>query len=110
MFPIQDITDLDLAFPAHVKHLMPDMKDIPPEFKKDSMGLKWCRIVRTWFYNGLPKDTSFYPKEGVEARKAVRHVQAILGSYEPRHEDKMAATAFLLSEWFDDVVGYEVVK
>lgn len=40
-------------------------------------------------------------KPGVDAHKALRAIKAVLGSYEPKHEHKEAACAFMLSEWFD---------
>ena len=49
------------------------------------------------------------PKEGVDTKKALRHVKAVLGSWEPKHEHKEAGVAFLLNEWFDDVT-YETTK
>ena len=97
MFEIQPISDLDLAFPAQVKHLMPKSADIPPEFSDH--GNVWNRLVSDWFYSGL-SSLDLTPKEGVDKSSALRHIRAIMGSFEPKHEDKMASCAFLLSEWF----------
>ena len=38
-----------------------------------------------------------------DTNKAIRHLKAILVSYDPKHEHKEAGVAFLLSEWFEDV-------
>jgi len=101
MFPITEITDIDLAFPARVLHLMPSESDIPPRFR--DAGVRDVQLVARWFYRGLPDDTEFVPRPGVDARLALRQISAILRSFEPRHEHKMAATAFLVAEWFEDV-------
>ena len=34
---------------------------------------------------------------------ATKYLKAFMGSFEPKHEHKEAAVAFLLNEWFDDV-------
>jgi hypothetical protein len=98
---IQEIDDVFLAFPANVSHLMPRYEDIPEEFKSSSN--KWCGIASRWFFKGLPKTTVFKPKEGVDTNKALRHLGAIQGSFEPKHEHKEAAVAYLMSQWFDNI-------
>lgn len=106
MFPIQDIDNITLAFPANVSHLMPAYKDIPEEFKRPCG--KWQDVVSAWFFCGL-KNAKWTPKEGVDTNKALRHVKTIMGSFEPKHEHKEAGCAYLLSQWFDDVT-YEKAK
>lgn len=105
MQPIK-VTDAALAFGGDMKTLLPKMEDIPEEFKKENT--KWNKVVSDWFYNGL-KVSKWSPKEGVDLNEAVRHIQAILGSFEPKHEHKMAGCAYLLSEFFDDI-QYERAK
>lgn len=100
MFPIADIDDVTLAFPAGIKHLMPPYADIPEEFKQH-LDTKWNRLQSDWFYRGITK-LEVTPKPGVNKDKALRHLAAIQGSYEPKHEHKEAAVAFLMSEWFED--------
>lgn len=97
-----ELTDIDIAFPASVKHLMPDYKDIPTEFKSWNNPTKWNKFVSTWFALGV-KNVKYKPKVGVDQTKALRHVKAIMGSWEPKHEHKEAAVAYLLSQWFDDI-------
>jgi hypothetical protein len=96
----QDIDDLTLAFPASVASLMPDKEDIPEDIIRGRS--KWCRVTSDWFFCGL-HNTKWTPKEGIDQAKALRHVGTILGSWEPKHEDKEAAVAYLLSQWFEDV-------
>lgn len=99
MTPIAEVSDLDLAFPADVTLLMPRYDDIPEEFRNGSS--KWNRLFADWFFSGLEKlDAS--PKDGVDVKKALRHIRAIMGSFQPSHEHKEAAVAFLLSEWLED--------
>ncbi len=94
--PVDDIT---LAFPASVSALMPPMEDIPEEFMR--MHGKWNELTTCWFFRGV-KDLELKPKEGIDQDVALRHIRAILGSYEPKHAHKEAAVAYLLSLWFDD--------
>lgn len=100
MIPIQDVTDIDVAFPASVSHLMPAYADIPKPFKDGST--KWNQLATDWFFCGI-KNLELTPKDGVDPTKALRHLKCIMGSFEPQHEHKEAAVAYLLSEWFTDV-------
>lgn len=95
------ITDVVLAFPASVKHLMPPMLQIPAEFRNGRS--PWCRLARDWFANGLGKP-EFHMAPGIDGDDATRHLSAILKSFEPKHEHKEAAVAYLASLWFQRVV------
>ena len=98
MFPIAEIDAVTAAFPASVRDLMPKYEDIPAEFKR---GLTpWNKLVSTWFFCGL-KSLDLTPKDGVDKDKAIRHVRAVMGSFEPKHEHKEAAVAYLASRWLD---------
>lgn len=98
------ISDAEAAFPAHGNKLLPPKSDIPESFDSDN---KWHDIAYGWFYFGLPKGVKFYPKDGIDPKLAMRHLKAALGSFEPKHEDKMTGVAWLLSQWFDDVRDWE---
>jgi hypothetical protein len=104
----QDIDRITMAFPASVRHLMPAYEEIPDEFRNLNSRSKWARMFSDWFYAGL-KDIKTTPKPGIDSEKALRHVGTIMGSFEPKHEHKEAACAYLLSLWFDDV-SYTVAE
>lgn len=90
------VGDVDVAFPASVKHLMPSMEEIPKEFQRGRT--YWSTLTSEWFFRGLKSlPTS---KEGVDRNQALRHLKCIMGSFEPRHEHKEAAVAYLMSLWF----------
>lgn len=99
MYPISEIDNLTLAIAASVEHLMPKYSDIPDEFKRTSN--KWNLFFNQWFFRGI-NNFSLTPKKGVNAKKALRHISAIMHSFEPKHEHKEAAVAFLLNEWFQE--------
>ena len=104
MIEPQEVTDLDLAFPAYVMgSLLPNWGDIPAEYKS---GNRWAVLANHIFYKG-GEDVAIKVKEGVDRRKAKRHLMACLGSYQPNHEHKIAGVAWLMSQWFDD---YELPK
>lgn len=96
-----EIDDATVAFPAMVGDLMPSQEDIPEEFKQ-FLGTKWNQVFSDWFYFGL-KGAKWQSKEGINQDKALRHIGAVMGSYEPKHEYKEAAAAYLMSLWFEDV-------
>ncbi len=93
-----DVDDIMLAFPAGVvSNLMPPMDEIPSEFRNHSMS-GWNRWQAEWFFNGLKELP--VAKDGVDQHLAIRHLKAIQGSFEPKHEHKEAAVAYLASLWF----------
>lgn len=91
------VDDLMLSFPADVRALMPAPEDIPEVDKK------WLTVVRTWFYKGLSADAKFYMRDGIDGETAFRHLAAVKGSFQPKHEHKEAAMAYLLSLWCEEV-------
>lgn len=96
----QEVNGLDLAFgAADVMKLMPKYGDIPQEFK--TYGNKWVKVVDDWFFGGI-KITKAVPKPGIEHPKAIRHIMAILMSWDPSSEHKTASCAYLLSLWYTE--------
>jgi len=94
----QEVSDALLAFPAGILHLMPPREEIPENFLNKQ---KWDSLFRDWFYAGV-QGLQFIPREGVDPEMAMRHLQTIMGSYEPKHEHKEEAWAYLASRWFED--------
>lgn len=97
----QEVSEADIAFGGDINKLLPELKDIPEEFKKYN-GNKWNRVFSTWFFCGL-KEAVFKVKPGIDKDKALRHIKAIMCSWAPKHEHKKAGVAYLLSLWFEDV-------
>lgn len=104
-WPVPEIDEVDMAFPAHAMKWIPPHDEIPPEFSKASN--EWARFATSWFALGLPADVRFYPTESVDPEKAYNVLYAILRSYAPPHQHKLAAVAYLASQWFTKVEGWE---
>jgi hypothetical protein len=105
-----DVSDLEIVFPAHVSHLMPPAEDIPQEFLNWNTRNRFQKVISAWIFDSLNADTEVIPKDGIDHVKAFRHIKTILGSYEPKHEYKEAASAYLLSLWFEDIINWEKEK
>ena len=90
---------LTQAFPAGIMHLLPAYEDIPSQFKLGS-GVAWNAWQAKWFYRGLDESDLPTPVDGVDYDIAMRHLKTIQGSWEPKHEHKEAAVAYLASLWF----------
>lgn len=104
-----EVSKVQQVFPAGVGPLMPAWDDIPDEFKHHRfMGDHWTAIVGQWFFRGLSEKTQFVPKPGIDAKVALAHLRTIMGSYEPKHEHKEAAVAYLMSLWFKKVKHWKV--
>lgn len=92
----QEVSDVLMAFPGDVMHLMPAYEDVP------TVDAKWSIFQSHWFLHGLSGDTAINYKDGIDPNKAMRHLACIQGSFEPKHEHKAAAVAYLASRWFND--------
>lgn len=66
MTPIE-VSAVDMAFPADVSKLMPDLKAIPPNWEHENQ--VWIKLQQDWFFSGL-KGASFEANEGINASKA----------------------------------------
>lgn len=99
--PVDDVT---LAFPARViGYYLPPLDQIPDEFRRGTGGAAAWHKVANRLFVGLPiGDVS--PDRGTNHDPDLirRHLGACLGSYEPRHEHKIAGVAWLLSLWFTE--------
>ena len=82
--PSETLTAIEVAFPTTTKGFLPEPDEIPEEFRDDH-GNKWCGIASHWFFKGM-KGAQFKPKEGVNQGSALMHLQYVLGSWEPEHE------------------------
>lgn len=103
--PVPELDAVDVAF-GNIKH-MPKYDTLSDAFR--DMSDPHCRAVSTWFYKGagaspngiLIDGVTFTARPGVDKRRALAAIRAILGSFEPKHEHKIAACGFMLSQWFD---------
>lgn len=94
MIPVE-VDAATAAFPGSIRHLM------PPRAALDSYSNGWgSRLFNDWFYSGL-KSLELAPKEGIDKKKAMRHITTIMSSFEPKHEDKEAACGYLFEQWFE---------
>ena len=94
------VTILDTTFGADeplLSRLLPAWGEIPDAFQNDMD--PWCAVVHEWFFKGASADL-FVPREGVEKRTALAHLAAIMRSFAPPHERKIAGVAYLCSLWF----------
>lgn len=95
----QEVTKTDTVFGARsLDTLMPKYADIPAEFK--SYSNPWVKWQSDWFFNGLKSFPE--PKAGINQHTAMAHLKAIQSSFEPKHEHKQAAVAYLASLWFEE--------
>jgi len=97
----QEVSPLLMAFPGSVSHLMPPMSAIPEDFQSMNDRTDWNKFVSYWFFQGNPMEVwNLYARPDIDAEAAWRHLKAIMRSYEPKHEHKSAAVAWLMSRWF----------
>ena len=89
------------AFPADViGEYLPEQDKIPKEFWE---GNEWTTIAGKWFAGMIDENSEFHAKEGIDAEVAFWHCKTVLGSYQPKHQHKIAGVGFLLSKFFTKV-------
>lgn len=96
-----DIDDATMAFPADVSHLMPKFEDIPDQFRMMKPN-PYVQFQERWFFEGLSESSIPDAKAGIDQGKALRHLAAIQRSFQPKHEHKVAAVAYLASLWLEE--------
>ena len=81
---------------------MPEYNEIPDEFKNFYLNNKWKQLFNDMFYSGL-SELKLKPRKGIDESTAWNHLYLWAVSYEPKHEHKVAAFAYMASIWFEDV-------
>ena len=100
LLPVPDVSGLDVVFGSDALSWMPAWEDIPDEYRNMNALTEQNKIVQQWFFRGLNPKVKFVPNPGVDKEKALAAIKATLGSYEPKHEHKEAAVAYMLASWF----------
>lgn len=100
-FPIQDVSPVLMAFPGDVDHLLPP-EDAEVDFAVER---RWGRLLTGVFmapemFGIDPTKLQLYPRGGVDAEKAWRHLNCVMGTYSIKHERKMQAAHYLVDQWF----------
>ena len=104
------LDDIIIAFPASALSFMPEWDDIPKEFRDGTS--QWCDFAYVWFNHGLSDKYSFVPAtidgQQLDAAMIHRQLQAIMGSFAPKHEHKIATVGYLASIWMESMIyGYQ---
>ena len=105
MLQIPDLTPADAAF-GRVDYI-PKWDDIPKEFKATSN--PFAHAVSKWFFHGAKRfgtsivvdGITFTVKANLDCGRALTAIRGVMTSWDPSHEHKEAACAYMLSEWFD---------
>ncbi|MBA3241614.1 MAG: hypothetical protein H0T60_10360 [Acidobacteria bacterium] len=105
---VPKVNAIDLAF-GNIDH-MPNYADLPDSFRN------WyrephCEAISTWFALGAKPYESgieiggerYAAREGVDRTAALAAIKAVLASWTPKHEHKIAACGYMLSQWFEKV-------
>jgi len=97
-----DVTNVEIVFAKNVDHLIPNMDDIPEEFKDDEH--PWVLVAKKWEERGLPLKTKFLVKEGLDANKVTNHIFAVRNCWGMHPGKKMVCLAYIMYQWLEDLV------
>lgn len=95
-----EVDDVTIAFPAQIMHMLPPWALVDNDEVRYS---EWENFANHWFSLGIPADAQFWLKDGIDGEAMVRHVRAVQGSFQPKHQHKAGGLAFLFSHWFRGV-------
>jgi hypothetical protein len=100
MHPTPTLDDIDVAFGSI--SFLPAMADLPPEYRDGwYRGYAGCKAADALFFDGGSLSALGYePRDGVDPQAALRALGAALGSFQPKHEHKIAAVGWLIDQWF----------
>ena len=85
--------------------LLPAWESIPDEFKRfQHYSGTWGEFVSKWFLEGADASV-LKAKPGIDRSHALRHLVAVMRSFDVKHEHKIAGVAFLLSQWFEPLTA-----
>ena len=97
-----EVPDFDMptvAFGARLDEY-PEWDDLPDEFRKERHPC--CDVASMLFFNGGElSDYGLKLKPEIDNKKALNAIRAWLGSWEPKHEHKIASVGYALSQWCD---------
>ena len=93
-----DVSRIDSIF-GRIDGLMPSYQDIPDEYKGGHHPA--IKFQQKWFFEGLEQSDIPPVREGIDRNAALMHLKAVQSSFEPKHEHKEAAVAYLADKWFD---------
>lgn len=103
MLEIPFVDDVTFAFPAKLKGILPEAKDIPERFWQ-SNNLYHNAAQVLFGFGGEAFNERFIMESKLSREdfdKAIRAIHTCLSSFEPKHEHKIAGVAYMMSEWFD---------
>jgi hypothetical protein len=91
------VSDVQFAFPANIiGTLIPEWDDLPDEFRNRTSGYEELAGHACFNNVGFRSDSLL---EGIDIELANRQLNAIARSFQPKHQHKEAAIAYLLSLW-----------
>ena len=93
-----EVDDVTMALPGRLGDLIPPWDEIPDDFRRGKT--TWNRWASRWFFNGL--DSFPEANDGIDQEAVKRHLATIQRSFEPQHEHKEAAVAWLASKWLKE--------
>lgn len=101
----QEVDEATFIFPSSVVGvLLPERHEIPEHFDMFSpkKAHPWMDLIQGMFF-GSYNEMWFSQRDGVDVTEAVRHISAVLRSFQPKHEHKVEGAAYLMSMWMKAV-------
>lgn len=89
-----EIKQVEYAFPSDViGRYLPELSEIPEDLDKD-----YEKLAQHAFSNTVELKAEAL-KEGIDPKLANRHLNAVLRSFQPKHEHKLRGAGYLLYLW-----------
>lgn len=92
-FPFYDVDGITMILGADIPGMRAVIDWCPQEFQDD--GNRWCRLAQSIIGGANVSGWKF--REPALSVRQLRYLKTWLGSWDPRHEDKIAVCGWLLS-------------
>lgn len=98
---VPKIDDAGVAFGD--ASVLPKFTDLPAEFREWHREFHCDVASKLFFTGGSLADYGLKVRDGLDRGDVMRALRACLGSWEPKHEHKIAGVGYLLSQWCEKV-------
>lgn len=99
-FPFAPVTKADEVF-GGIPNYDEVLKTCPDEFRHNWQDSPWCDVVEHMFFHGVkPEEQDQFQIRAASQKECdmkMSYFRTWLGSFQPKHEDKIAVCGWLLS-------------
>ena len=99
-----EVTDDQINYPDQLGDLLPPHSQEIKDWALTKDANQYLDFITTWEEQGLGSGSQMFLKPGINGTNVLRHLKAVMGSFQPTPEHKIDSASWLLAQWCDKVV------